>query len=75
MSQGLSEKAHAATGQTDGSNLVYCVTYMYTYKQKEHLYEYVICAGAEKPKAATIVIQNAQLVPPFRNCFTRRKLR
>ena len=29
---------------------------------------------AEKPKAATIVIQNAQLVPPFQNCFTRRKM-
>ena len=34
MSQGLSEKAHAATGQTDGSNLVYCPTITYTYKQK-----------------------------------------
>ena len=32
MSRGYSEKAHAATGLTDGSNLVYCATYMYTYK-------------------------------------------
>lgn len=32
MSQGFSEKPRAATGQTDGSNLVYCATYMYTYK-------------------------------------------
>ena len=32
MCQGFSEKAHAATGLTDGSNLVYCATYMYTYK-------------------------------------------
>ena len=32
MSQGLSEKAHAATGLTDGSNLVYCATIYYTYK-------------------------------------------
>ena len=32
MSRELSEKAHAATGLTDGSNLVYCVTYTYTYK-------------------------------------------
>lgn len=30
MSQGHSEKAHAATVQTDGSNLVYCATIMYT---------------------------------------------
>ena len=32
MCLGFSEKARAATGQTDGSNLVYCATYMYTYK-------------------------------------------
>ena len=32
MSRGHSEKAHAATDLTDGSNLVYCATYMYTYK-------------------------------------------
>lgn len=30
MSQGHSEKAHAAMVQTDGSNLVYCATIMYT---------------------------------------------
>ena len=30
MSQGHSEKAHAAMVQTDGSNLVYCSTIMYT---------------------------------------------
>ena len=32
MCQGFSEKAHAATGQTDGSNLVYWLTITYTYK-------------------------------------------
>ena len=69
MSQGLSEKAHAATGLTDGSNLVYCATIYYTYKQKKYLYEYVICAGAEKPNPATHLFQNAQLVPPFQNQF------
>lgn len=67
MSRGLSEKAQAATGQTDGSNLVYCPTITYTYKQKGCLYEYVICARAENPKAATRLFQNAQLVPPFQN--------
>ena len=61
MSRGYSEKAHAATGLTDGSNLVYCVTYMYTYKQKEYLYKYVICAGAENPNPATGIFQNVPL--------------
>ena len=61
MSRGHSEKAHAATGLTDGSNLVYCATYMYTYKQKEYLYKYVICAGAENPKPATGIFQNVPL--------------
>lgn len=65
MSRGYSEKAHVATGQTDGSNLVYCATYMYTYKQKEHLYKYVICAGAENPNPATGIFQNVPLLPPF----------
>ena len=32
MSQGFSEKALAATDQKEGSNLVYCATYTYTYK-------------------------------------------
>ena len=32
MSRGLSEKAHAAMDLTEGRNLVYCATYMYTYK-------------------------------------------
>lgn len=33
MSQGHSEKAHAAMVQTDGSNFVYCATIYYTYMQ------------------------------------------
>ena len=74
MSQGLSEKAHAATGMTSGSNLVYCATIYYTYKQKEHLYKYVICAGAENPNAATGMIQNVPLPPLFCNYHTRRKM-
>ena len=61
MSQGLSEKAHAATNFAKGSNLVYWGTYMYTYKQKEHLYEYVICAGVENPNPATGIFQNVPL--------------
>lgn len=74
MSQGLSEKAHAATGMTSGSNLVYCATIYYTYKQKEYLYEYVICARAENPNAATGMIQNAPLTPPFHNYHTWRNM-
>ena len=74
MSQGHSEKAHAATGLTDGSNLVYCPTITYTYKQKGCLYEYVICAGAENPNPATGMIQNFPLPPLFRNYYTRRKM-
>ena len=65
MSQGFSEKPRTATGQSDGSNLVYCPTITYTYKQKGCLYEYVICAGAENPNAATGMFQNVPLPPPF----------
>ena len=72
ISQGYSGKAQGATGLTDGSNLVYWATYTYTYKQKNKRNVYVLCAGAENPKAATDFIQNTQRVPPFQK-QTRRQ--
>lgn len=71
MSRGLSGKAQAATDLTADSNLVYCATYTYTYKQKGCLYEYVICALAENPNPATRLFQNVKLVPPFQNQFIK----
>ena len=37
ISQGFSEKAHAATGLTDGNNLVYCATCMYLVRHSDPL--------------------------------------